>query len=101
MSLSACLSITITHARENATPIPQHYDITLPYSNLLPRRKKEKKKLVIQMGSFTRRLWIAVSLVLLFFSVFVSAKEKNVLELTSREVEGLLQVCFLADFPGR
>ena len=53
------------------------------------------------MGSFTRRLWIAVSLVLLFFSMFVSAKEKNVLELTSREVEGLLQVCFLADFSGR
>lgn len=50
------------------------------------------------MGSFTRRLWIAVSLVLLFFSVLVSAKEKNVLELTSREVEGLLQVCFLEDF---
>lgn len=93
-------SVTITHARENATPIPQYYDITLPYSNSLPRRRK-KKKLVIQMGCFTRRLWIAVSLVLLFFSVLVSAKEKNVLELTSREVEGLLQVCFLADFSGR
>jgi len=55
-------------------------------------RRKEKKKLFIQMGSFTRPLWIAVSLVL-FFSALVSAKEeRNVLELTSREVEGLLQV---------
>lgn len=47
------------------------------------------------MGSFTRSLWIAVSLVL-FFSALVSAKEeeRNVLELTSREVEGLLQVLY-------
>ena len=52
VSLSACLSITITHARKNATPIPQHYDITLPYSNLLPRRKKEKKKTCHSNGEF-------------------------------------------------
>jgi len=53
------------------------------------------------MGSFTRRLWIAVSLVL-FFSVLVSAKkERNVLELTSREVEGLLQVFTYYTLSGR
>ncbi|KAG0635594.1 ZIP zinc transporter-domain-containing protein [Tuber brumale] len=45
------------------------------------------------MRCFMRCLWIAVPLVL-FFSALVSAKEeRNVLELTSREVEGLLQEC--------
>ncbi|CUS14100.1 unnamed protein product [Tuber aestivum] len=43
------------------------------------------------MGSSARCLWIAVSLV--FFFALVSTTERNVLELTSREVEGLLQEC--------
>ncbi|CAZ81730.1 unnamed protein product [Tuber melanosporum] len=45
------------------------------------------------MRSFMRCLWIAVSLALFFFALVSAKEERNVLELTSREVEGLLQEC--------
>ncbi|RPA89816.1 Zinc/iron permease [Choiromyces venosus 120613-1] len=49
------------------------------------------------MGSFQKRLCIALSLLFLFLALVSAAEkveeEKSVLELTSREVEGLLQEC--------